>query len=860
MPGLQKPHVFGEHDVIAAERKHIEVGRPGRLGAGSESMPWCGIGLSGGGIRSASFALGVLQGFASQGLLKRFDYMSSVSGGGYIAASLQWWWRGIAVSGGMETGFGTGRHDFPYGSALDDSQSENLSERETTEEKASRLRVAGLGKRNLEFLRSHAAYLTPGDGLNAWSMLGVLVRTIVVSLLTWIPLLVFAFLLISELAITVDVWPGIVKLGLPLPDWLASPRWSCTLERHDCALKYPAVFALLLYALYAVAVAFAVLAVIFAGFSRTPENNIPVRFLIRLLVGSIIASGIVIAGLYGIYDFFNGTIIAILIAMMVNVVVAVFVLALIAWSPPGVVTAYWARRTLERAMGGAFLPFLVLLAFATVPIVPSYLVDKMHNATSGTATATATGFLGLAGLLGGVLSSLYGYYVFLKNAVPSLAAQIAATVGSFLYIYMTVVVSYALSVIFFYPRLLSDSDEVALVQVPIIVSVLISACLGFLSNINLVGLHRFYRDRLMEAFMPTKEAVDSVRSGFSQAADSLSIAKLTSGSYPYPLINTNVILVNDKDRKVSARGGDNFILSPLFIGSKATEWQSTDDYIATNGTMTLASSVAASGAAVSASAGYIGTGLTMNRIVSTAMSLLNIRLGLWVGNPNTPAPRGNRTFLKIPTFFNPGLAAGILGMAHKRTSPFLELTDGGHFENLALYELVRRRLDVIVIVDGEADPKISLRSLVSATRRIEEDFGATLELYRDPLGPDRLVMKTRYGYPSEASYARSPFIVGKLLYSPDDHGVRKHAVLIYVKATNVEGLDFVTSGYLAANPEFPHQSTIDQFFGPDQFDAYHHLGHQCASMLIRDLDLPKSIETPDGIIRRYTRPGDQLTT
>src|SRR4029077_8270690 len=140
--------------------------------------------------------------------------------------------------------------------------------------------------------------------------------------------------------------------------------------------------------------------------------------------------------------------------------------------------------------------------------------------------------------------------------------------------------------------------------------------------------------------------------------------------------------------------------------------------------------------------------------------------------------------------------------------------------NLALYELVRRKLEVILIVDGEADPTISLQSLVSATRRIEQDFGASLTFFSG-LGPERLVMYPSQGYPAGVRYAQAPFLVGQLTYSDETKGT-----LIYVKATLIKEMDFTTSGYLASNPEFPHQSTVDQFFDPDQFDAYRYLGYE----------------------------------
>jgi hypothetical protein len=306
---------------------------------------------------------------------------------------------------------------------------------------------------------------------------------------------------------------------------------------------------------------------------------------------------------------------------------------------------------------------------------------------------------------------------------------------------------------------------------------------------------------------------------------------MSSSGLPYPIINANAILINDLHQKYASRGGDNFIISPLFVGSTATGWQSTADYVAKNGPLTLPSSVAASGAAASASAGYIGTGITRNRLVSAVMSLLSIRLGLWVGNP---FHKERRKVLRIPTFLNPGLVSGIFQQAHTHDSGYIELTDGGHFENLALYELVRRRLKVILIVDAEADPKISLASLVSATRRIEEDFGATLE-FEDGMGPTQLMMyPPKRGYPADVRYATAPFMLGKLTYR---HEKEKEGHLIYIKSTLIEQMDFTTAGYLASNPDFPHQSTVDQFFDSAQFDAYRCLGYESATAAITALKL-----------------------
>lgn len=483
-------------------------------------------------------------------------------------------------------------------------------------------------------------------------------------------------------------------------------------------------------------------------------------------------------------------------------------------------------------LGWTFVPILFILLLALVPLPPYYL-----------ATASSAGKITIAGILGllsGIVSSLYSYYAFIRNLSPSLAVQIVTTLCSIAFLYVAAVIAYCLS--------LAWAGQIVLPpDVPVPLSSLLSALfavaliLALVANINYVGLHRFYRDRLMEAFMPSDRAVREGKSLSSALADTLSVDTLVGAdglhAAPYPLINTNVILVNDVGR-YKARGGDNFVISPLFVGSSATGWQNTRAYSTHKAPMSLASAIAASGAAATASAGYIGTGPTMNPLVAAVMSVLNIRLGLWVPNP---ASRRLGLMRIIPTFLHPGLTSGVLARRHSRHSRFLELTDGGHFENLGLYELARRRLPLILIIDGEADPNISLSSLVSATRRIEQDFDITLRFYKG-FGPESLIMQEAKGYPSGVRYAEAPFMLGELRY-----GERERGLLIYLKSTLIKTMDFTTAGYLANNPKFPHEPTINQFFTADQFDAYRYLGYEAAKLMISRLDLCRNLYRPDFI-------------
>jgi hypothetical protein len=313
----------------------------------------------------------------------------------------------------------------------------------------------------------------------------------------------------------------------------------------------------------------------------------------------------------------------------------------------------------------------------------------------------------------------------------------------------------------------------------------------------------------MEAFMPASAALVRGRADYSPVADRLQLSDLTWSTprVPFPLLNTLAILTRDPDRKVTVRGGDNFVLSPRFIGSSSTGWLRTKDYVDWFGPMTLASAMAASGAAVNSNAGYLGTGATRGRLVSMAMAILNMRLGLWVGNPS----RRSRLWT-VPTYFRPMLTAGVLGFGHTKESPFVELADGGNFENLGLYELVRRKLSLIVVVDGEADAMIALPALVSACNRVYEDFEAIVS-FKPNKGPEQFVPvggTSGATYPEAAAFAGAPFLVGRIAYKNNTTGT-----LIYIKATLIKDLAFTTCGYRARHVDFPHQTTVDQFFDAD---------------------------------------------
>ena len=351
--------------------------------------------------------------------------------------------------------------------------------------------------------------------------------------------------------------------------------------------------------------------------------------------------------------------------------------------------------------------------------------------------------------------------------------------------------------------------------------------IGWIANVNYISLHRYYRDRLMESFMPDVAKAANDDMGAALEADRTPLHQMcdyeAGATGPYHIVNANVVLVDSKKTRYRGRGGDSFILSPLYCGSGATGWQRTQDFI--GGKMTLSSAMAISGAAANPNTGAGGEGPTRGRALSFLMSILNIRLGYWAKT----AKRGN--FLSAvmpdrPNFFVPGLWE-VVGMNLSENKDYLMLTDAGHFDNLAIFELVRRRTKIIFVFDGSADPDYNFGDFGSVAERIRADFGATIDI-----DLSKLVPSEQAPYPSNARLAHDAFAVGKITYSGEMEP--REGFIIYIKSTLVDDLPNDILSYKATNVAFPHQSTADQVFDERQFEAYRELGYQLVkSMIVR---------------------------
>lgn len=294
-------------------------------------------------------------------------------------------------------------------------------------------------------------------------------------------------------------------------------------------------------------------------------------------------------------------------------------------------------------------------------------------------------------------------------------------------------------------------------------------------------------------------------------------------SPPYKLmhvVNTTLNLVGGSNLAWQQRKAEPFSVSPLHSGCFRVGYRNSRDYGGhdTNG-ISLGTAATASGAAASSNMGYY----TTSPLISLLLTLFNVRLGLWLGNPG---PHGQKTYkLSAPTLsFKPVLSEAF-GLTDD-TNEYVYLTDGGHFENLALYEMVLRRCHFIVVSDGAQDENFRFGDLGNAVRKIRIDLGVPIDFWDVPIYPEA----------PPADEARGVYwALARIRYTCIDKGPEaRDGVLLYIKPTIYGDEPRDVLEYKKSFPAFPHQSTGDQFFDEPQFESYRMLGSHIMDRICGD--------------------------
>lgn len=322
-------------------------------------------------------------------------------------------------------------------------------------------------------------------------------------------------------------------------------------------------------------------------------------------------------------------------------------------------------------------------------------------------------------------------------------------------------------------------------------------------NLNITSPHRFYRDRISRAYI-FRQADNG---NDIQSLDELKLSKLQHPEFraPYPIINATL--------NVSAAGGGKhlaemvrhaewFMFSKLYIGAPSTGFRPTTEMEERDPYINLATAVAISGAAASPNMGQID--LPELRML---MALLNVRLGYWLSNPAKP-DTGRMDALAL-------LRTEMVGAVSSK-GDFVNVSDGGHVENLGVYALIQRQCRLIIASDAEADGGYDLPALTNLIRMIRIDMGLFLTFDADEI--------------KALKEGKRHWLVGRIYYSDERQGL-----LLYLKASMTGDEDPTVLAYRQEYPAFPHESTADQFFSEQQFEAYRWLGYHVANKAVAGL-------------------------
>jgi len=696
-------------NVIESEHQYI---RDSRHRNNIEHSKYTAFAISGGGIRSSSFGLGVMQSLVSANIMKDMDYLSTASGGGYIGSSLTWFLKNGLPPDGSPADVTPNR--FPLGKARSGARLEGNENEEQSKPNSV-----------LDYIRQHSNYLTPNSKLNAISLIALAIRFSLVSLAVY-------FLLLSSVLLMAIFIGAFHPVPLVLPEVISSLQLV--------------MYNWFLFGVFISALTFVFVSLLYSVNTRLPYIPEVIRYKFRVFSQGLLGSSVSV------------TILLLIVGLLPFIDHLLFRLDM----------------HVQAATGSTLLGTLI-----------GIVQFKRHQSGKNPNSSSMVSVLAAALLIYGLV---YGAYIFSSAifAIPNSDYRFTASV------------SLMASALFF----------------------------GFFVNTNYLGPHRVYRDRLMEAMLPNLESVAKGIWGKATQADTAPLSSMCQkpNERPYHLINTNIVLVDSPNSKFKGRGGDSFLLSPLFCGSDATGCIPTIDLTAKkkNG-MTLATAMAISGASFNPNAGNSGKGITRNRVISTLLSLLNIRLGYWISNPKSPA---RRKFL--PNFIYPGLTGGIFGGALHENNRVIELTDGGHFDNLALYELIRRKIDLVILADGGADADFIFDDLSNVIEKVRVDFGVQILFDDENYNLNNLQPCTATVTDGETTeslikrygLAKNCFAIGTIRYPGRDPGT-----LIYIKATMIKNLPGDVLSYKSQHPTFPHEPTADQFFNEVQVEAYRELGY-----------------------------------
>lgn len=422
---------------------------------------------------------------------------------------------------------------------------------------------------------------------------------------------------------------------------------------------------------------------------------------------------------------------------------------------------------------------------------------------------------------------------------------------------------------------------------------LVGATAGTLINTNKFSLHFMWRDRIIRAYLgasrdPEKrnpqpftnfDTDDNIymcelraqprgirRPEILVTREALGEENKTDPRDKlFPVLNIALNLAGGDKLAWQDRKAESFTVSPLHAGSYWLGYRRTRAYGGDDGGISLGTAIAISGAFVSPNMGY----MMSSPVVRFLMTLFNVRFGWWLGNPGEAGDNA-KPHERLIGFIRHGIGFGKkLGKPFEAASPLLSvlpivseafgqtndkssyvyLSDGGHFENLGLYEMVLRRCRFIVVCDASTDADYSFDSLAQSIRQIRVDLGVPIEMRDMFIEPPSQGLRGKYCSVGTIRYScvdnktkkkkndgGGPQQEAAPEQNPDDAKMEDaksedeledadfDGTLIYIKASMIgeEPRDVINYG--RGSKTFPQEVIVDQWFSEAQFESYRALG------------------------------------
>jgi hypothetical protein len=739
---INRRRALDSRDPIELEIEALEDQSGEPVLAPAENANVVGLALSGGGIRSAAFCLGALQALETTGVLKRVDYMSTVSGGGYIGCSLT-----AALESSKTPGWPADK--FPFVSQLKEDEAPSL-----------------------QHIRDHSNYLFTDGAIDLLHNASIYTRGLCVNALLIAPFLLGA--------------SGLTLLAYQARSKLAG--WPVLHFLNPFQLRYFVITVDLALLLVVVGIAWG----IFQS-TRAHQRELEIPSKLTRWVGTL---------------------------------VIVFLISAFCEAQPYVLAALNKTSPTSAIAKITSISTLLAPAGAIIAFLANKIGEFVKSATeSPKVRAKILGFAAkLAVYFAGIIVPLVLWVIYLNMTIWALSFKESRPLLAAFF--------FAAAFLFFIPTL-------------------------FLRP-NANSLHPLYRDHLGKAFIFKPPASPLGRKDLDRWRPLLS--DITSQYGPYHLINAALNVQDSKTANRRGRNADFFVFTPMFLGSKATGYVATRDAEDVAIGLDLPTAMAVSGAAVSSNMGAQSI-----KPLTATLALLNIRLGYWLRNPMrlkeakplTPKvqPRSFAEFRRKRNLVaNYYFLAELLGLLSDRFKS-VYLTDGGHIENLGIYELLRRRCRVIIAVDAEADRQMAFGSFNTLERYALIDLGIRIDLPWQQITNESLSTGKEIDETGDAEKHHGPHCaIGEIKYPSGRKGI-----LIYIKASLTGDENDYIFDYKKRHDDFPHETTLEQMFTEEQFEAYRALGfHAAFGLFDRSDNLAHLDLVTNADVRRQMEDLDQL--